>query len=72
MHGVRDKVISAWKYLSDRAHLRRYMLDAVQDSPGLIAENDIAVLAHDLNDQCLLADITELIQMLKLNVDYTL
>ena len=72
MHGVRDKVISARKYFSDRTHLRRYMLDAVQDPSGLIAENDIAVLAHDFNDQCLLADITELIQMLKLNVDYTL
>ena len=72
MHGVRDKVISAWKYLSDRTHLSGYMLDAVQNPSGLIAENDIAVLAHDLNDQCLLADITEFIQMLKLNVDNTL
>ena len=67
-----DEIGASRQHLPDRAYLGGDMLDAVQDPPGLIAENDIAVFAHDLNDQCLLADITELIQMLKLNVDYTL
>ena len=64
-----DKIISAWKYLSDRAHLRGYMLDTVQDPSGFIAENDITVLAHDLDDQCLLADVPKFVKMLKLDIN---
>ena len=64
MHGVRDKIISAWKYLSDGTHLSGNMLDAVQDPAGFIAENDIAVLAHDLDDQCLFADVPKFVKML--------
>ena len=35
------------------------MLDAVQDHILVVAENDIAVFAHDLNDQLLLAQIAQ-------------
>ena len=40
-----------------------YVLDAVQDHILVVAENDIAVFAHDLNDQLPLAQIAQFIEM---------
>ena len=51
------------KYFTNRAHLSGYVLDAVQDHILVVAENDIAVFAHDLNDQFLLAQIAQFIEM---------
>ena len=45
------------------------MLDAVQDSSVLFAEDDIAVLAHKLHDQPLAAQIPQIVQMLDLKFD---
>ena len=48
------------------------MLDAVQDHTLVIAENNVAVLAHQLHDQNLVADISKLVQMLQLKFHHTL
>ena len=45
------------------------MLDAVDDPALIIAEYDIAVLAHNLDYQLLLAQISQLIQMLDIKDD---
>ena len=37
------------------------MIDGVQDHAVLLAENNIAVLAHQFDDQKLAADITQFI-----------
>ena len=48
------------------------MLDAVDDDSIGITENNITVLAHQLNNQCFGAQIAHLIEMLNLKVDDTL
>ena len=51
-------------YISASASLPLiYLTDAVQDHILVVAENDIAVFAHDLNDQLLLAQIAQFIEM---------
>ena len=64
----RDKVIASRQYFTYRTHLCRDMLDRIQDHAVLLTENDIAVFAHQLDDQKLAADIPKLIQMLDLHV----
>ena len=48
------------------------MLDAVENCAVLLAENDVAVLSHQLNDQALASQISELVEMLDLKVDDSL
>lgn len=47
------------------------MLDAVQDHILVIAENNVAVLAHQLHDQNLVAHVAQLVEMLQLKFHYT-
>ena len=48
------------------------VLDAVDDLAALRAEDDVAVLSHDLHDEFLAAQIAHFIQMLNGKVDDTL
>ena len=48
------------------------MLDAVQDGAVFLTEDDVAVLAHQLNDEALLPQISQLIEVLDLKLDDTL
>lgn len=45
------------------------MLDTVDDHSFFITENNIAVLAHNLNDQGFAAQISKFIQVLDLEAD---
>ena len=69
MHGVRDKILPPGEDLTDRAHLRGHMLDAVDDAAVLRTDNNIAVLPHDLDDQVLPAQISQFVQMLYRKMD---
>ena len=66
---VGNKVLPAGEHLPDGAGLRRYVLDAVNDPVFLVAENEIAVLSHKLQNQILSAQISQLIVMLDLKMD---
>ena len=68
-HSIRDKIFSSRKNLTHRTHLRGNMLDTVDDHSFFITENNIAVLAHDLNDQGFAAQISKFIQVLDLEAD---
>ena len=48
------------------------MLDAVNDNPGIITENNIAVFSHKLHNQQLPAHIPHFIQMLNFKINNTL
>ena len=65
----RNKVFLARKHLTQRTYRRRDMLDTVDDHAFVIAEDDIGMLAHQLDDQCLVADIAHLIEVLNLHID---
>ena len=69
--GIGNEIFSSGKNLTDRAHMGRDMLDAVQDHSLFVTENDVAVLAHQFHDQVLSAGITQLIKMLKLKLHHT-
>ena len=58
---LRNKVRTAGKYLAHGAGLGGYALDAVNDRAVVIAENEIAVLAHQFQDKILAAEIAHLI-----------
>ena len=45
------------------------MLDTVDDLVLFVAEDDVAVFPHDLDDQCLLAQVAKLVQMLDPKLD---
>ena len=51
------------KNFTHRADLMGNVLDAVDDHSRVIEKDDVAVLAHDLNDQLLLTQISQLIEM---------
>ena len=57
----RDKIHPPRKDFTHGADLCGDMFDGVQDHAVLLAENNIAVLAHQLDDQKLAADITQFI-----------
>ena len=71
-HGIRYKIFPSGQYFPHGTHLRGHMLDAVDDSALIIAEDDVAVLAHNLDHQLLLAQIAQFIQMLDIKDDDTL
>ncbi len=48
------------------------MFDAVQNHAFLIAEDDIAVLAHDLHDQSFVAEISHFVQVFHVDMDNAL
>ena len=60
-HRVRDEIGSSRKDFPDRTHLCGNMLNAVQNLIFIIAEDDIAVLAHDFYDQTLTAKVPQFI-----------
>ena len=69
---LRNKILPSRKHLTHRTHMRRNMLDTIQDRPLIITENNITVLAHQLHDKNLLTGISQLIQMLQLKHHHTL
>ena len=69
---IGNEIFSSGKNLTDRAHMGRDMLDAVQDHAFFVTEDDVAVLAHQLHDQTLSAGIPQLIKMLQLKFHHTL
>ena len=69
---LRNKILPSRKHLTHRTHMRRNMLDTIQDHPLIITENNITVLAHQLHDKNLLTGIPQLIQMLQLKHHHTL
>ena len=69
--GVRNKIRTARKYFADRAYIAGYMLDAVQDHVFIVTENNVAVLAHKLHDQNLVAYISKFIEMLQFKFYHT-
>ena len=58
---VRNEIGPPWKDFADRAYQRRDVADAVDDHLLVIEENDIAVLAHDLDDQEMGAQVAHFI-----------
>ena len=70
--GIGNEIFSSGKNFTDRTHMGRDMLDAVQDHSLFVTENDVAVLAHQFHDQTLSAGITQLIKMLQLKFHHTL
>ena len=69
---LRNKILPSRKHLTHRTHMRRNMLDTIQDHSLIITENNITVLAHQLHDKNLLTGIPQLIQMLQLKHHHTL
>ena len=63
-HCLRDEIHSSGKDFADGTHICGYVLDAVNNCAVLFAENDIAVLSHDLHDEPFSAEIAHFIQML--------
>ena len=57
----RNEIVAPGKDFTDGAYLRRNMFDTVDDPSGVITEDDIAVLSHDLYDQCFTAQIAEFV-----------
>ena len=66
--GVGDEIILAGKHLADGADHAGNVLDAVDDYVVFIAENDVAVFAHQLHDELLGAQVPHFIQMLDLKI----
>ena len=62
--GVWNEPGLAGQHLTDGADQTGNMLDAVDDPVVFIAENDVAVLSHDLHDELFAAKIPQLIHML--------
>ena len=69
---LRDKVSAPRKYLTDRTHLRGNMLDTVYDTIIFVTEDDIAVLAHQFDDQLFRAQVTQLIEVFDVKAEDTL
>ena len=61
---VRDEPGLAGKHLAHGADKPGNVLDAIQDHVVFVAENDVAVLAHDFDDELFSAQVAQLIQML--------
>lgn len=59
-----NKVRPSREYLPDRTHVLGYMLDAVQDGPLVVAENQVAVFSHKLRDEFLDAEIPQFVPVL--------
>ena len=68
-HRIRDEVRPSRQNLPHGAHLSRHVLDTVDDLVLFVAEDDVAVFPHDLDDQCLLAQVAKLVQMLDPKLD---
>ncbi len=66
---LRDKIGLAGQHLTDGADQPGDMLDGVDDFVLFIAENDVAVLAHDFCDQLFMPQVSHFIQMLDLKAD---
>ena len=61
--GMGNEISPARQHFPDGADRQGHMLDAVQDHAVLPAENQVAVLAHQLHDQGFPAEIPHLVQM---------
>ena len=69
---LRDKIGLAGENLADGADSGRDTLDAVDDCIVIVAENNVAVLAHDFDHESLMAEVAHLVHMLDLDMDDTL
>ena len=72
LHGLRDKIGPSGQNLTNGADLGRNMLDAVENHVFVIAEDNIAVLAHDLNIEFLDPLVPQFVEMLNLHADDSL
>ena len=45
------------------------MLDTVDDHAFVIAEDDVGMLAHQLDDQCFMTKIAHFVQVLDFHID---
>ena len=70
--GIWNEIFSSWKDFTDRTHMGRDMFDTVQDHTFFIAEDDVAVFAHQLHDQALPAGVAKFIEVLQLKFHHTL
>lgn len=66
---MRDEPRIAGQNLADRADQTGNVLDTIQYFVVLIAEDDVAVLSHDFDDQLFAAQITQLIQVFQFKND---
>lgn len=66
---MRDEPRLAGQNLADRADQTGNVLDTIQYFVVLIAEDDVAVLSHDFDDQLFAAQITQLIQVFQFKND---
>ncbi len=66
---IRNKIRTARKNFPTELTWAENMLDTVDDLILLIAENNIAVFSHELDDQKFTALITHFIQMLNLKTE---
>ena len=66
---MRNEPGLAGQNLADRADQTGNMLDTVQYFVVLIAEDDVAVLSHDFDDQLFAAQITQLIEVFQFEND---
>lgn len=66
---MRDEPWLAGQNLADRADQTGNVLDTIQYFVVLIAEDDVAVLSHDFDDQLFAAQITQLIQVFQFKND---
>ena len=64
--GVGDKIGPSRQHFPDGAHHRGDVLDAVHDLLFVVEEDDVAVLAHQLDDQRVATQVAHLIEVLDL------
>ncbi len=58
---LRDKIVPTGQYFPDGADHAGNVFDAVDDHIFLVAEDDIAVLAHHFDDQLLAAQVAQFV-----------
>ena len=69
VRGVRNEIRAAGKHLADGTDHRGDTLDAVDDRLVVIAENDVRVFAHQLDDEPFDTRVTHLVEVLDLHAD---
>ncbi len=65
----RNEIFSSWKHLPHGADSAGNMFDTVDNLFFVIAENNIAVLAHNLNNKMFYAQVAKLVKMLDLDIE---
>ena len=71
MLGFSDKILSAWKHFTDGADIGRNMFDTVDNGHIRLAENNIAVFAHQFYNEYLFTDIPHFVEMFNMKMQDT-